>query len=227
MNPEEIEFTNAFNRQRPTLAGFSHCKDLKELRIVRDALFLGLARDLCPQQYQAVANHVVIDNAVATKANDADGFQKIVQSARESKDEWTALVEAVHVKAAAVGSDIDRIWLTLEQGRLEWLRAVNAAHPLKVMLKDALKNDSATSSAGDVSDAMMVWIYALCINIEELLPVANNWALMVGMIEKRNPLKGYQAEKWDPRKEEWRPLDLGAQTAAERGGTTLQEAWEA
>jgi hypothetical protein len=227
MTPDEIEFTNAFNRQRPTLAGFAHCKDLEELHVIRDALYLGLARDLCPTEYQAIANHIIMDEEVSKSVETADGFQQMVESARSSTEEWKTLVEAVQTKAQQVGSDLDGIWKTLEQGRMEWLRAVNAAHPLKVLLKEALEKDHAESSAGDVSDAMMVWIYALCININALLPAANEWAISVGMTDKRNPLKGYQTEKWDPRKDEWRPLDIGAQDAAERGGATLKEAWEA
>ena len=227
MTPDEIAFTNAFNRQRPTLAGFAHCQSMEELHVVRDALFLGLARDLCPAEYQGVANHVVLNEDVAKNATTAAGFQTVVESARASTEEWNTLVDAVQAKAAAVGSDLNGIWKTLEQGRMEWLRAVNAAHPLKVVLKEALKNDHAEQSAGDVSDAMMVWIYALCININSLLPAANDWANLVGMTHKRNPLQDYQAEKWDPRRDEWRPLDIGAQEAAERGGTTLKEAWDA
>ncbi|KAG7344352.1 hypothetical protein IV203_022360 [Nitzschia inconspicua] len=227
MTPDEIAFTNAFNRQRPILTGFAHCSDLNELHVVRDAFFFGLARDLCPEQYSAIANHVVMDEQVAATAHTSQGFQQLLVSARSQKAEWTALVDAVHEKATAVGSDIDGIWKTLEQGRMEWLRAVNAAHPIKQLLKEALHTDGAASSPGDVSDAMMVWIYALCININALLPAADKWATMVGMPERRNPLKGYQAEKWDPRKEEWKLLDVGAQEAAERGGTTLQTAWDA
>jgi hypothetical protein len=227
MTPDEIAFTNAFHRQRPTLAGFAQCSNLEELLVVRDAFFLGLARDLCPTEYTAIAKYVVMDEQVAATAFDSQGFRQIIESARSHKDEWNTLMIAVHKKAAAVKSDINAIWQKLEKGRMEWLRAVNAAHPLKQILKEALGKDNAMSSAGDVSDAMMVWIYALCININGLIVVADKWAQIVGMPERRNPLQGYQEDKWDPRKEEWWPLDLGAQEAAERGGTTLKEAWDA
>jgi hypothetical protein len=188
---------------------------------------LGLARDLCPKQYAAIAKHIVMDEQVVETVNTTKGFQQMIASARSHHDEWTTLVDAVHAKAAAVSSDIDGIWISLEKGRMEWLRSVNAAHELKHQLKEALKSDNAQSSAGDVSDAMMVWIYALCININGLRPFADKWARKVGMLDRWNPLQGYRAGKWDPRMEEWRPLDLGAQEAAERGGTTLQDAWEA
>lgn len=226
---EEVRtaFTNAFHRQRPILAGFAHCVNLDELHVVRDAFFLGLARELCPTEYIAIANHVVVDETVAVTANTAQGLQQMVESARSHPEEWKILVDAVYKAADAVGSDLEEIWKTLEQGRMEWLRAVTAAHPLKVILKEALTKDDAIANEGDVSDAMMVWIYALCINVNSLLPVADKWATKVKMPERRNPLKGYQADKWDPRKEEWRPLDLGAQEAAERGGTTIKEAWGA
>jgi hypothetical protein len=75
---------------------------------------------------------------------------------------------------------------------------------------------------------MMIWIYALCINIPDLESVANVWATrVVKMDNERNPLQGYKPELWDPRKDEWYPLDVGAQNAAEAGGTTLQDAWNA
>lgn len=156
MTPDEIAFTNAFNRQRPILTGFAHCSDLNELHVVRDAFFFGLARDLCPEQYSTIASHVVMDEQVAATAHTSQGFQQLLVSARSQKAEWTALVDAVHEKATAVGSDIDGIWKTLEQGRMEWLRAVNAAHPIKQLLKEALHKDGAASSPGDVSDVMMV-----------------------------------------------------------------------
>jgi hypothetical protein len=37
---------------------------------------------------------------------------------RSCQDEWNALVDVVHVKAATVNSDIDEICTSLEQG--EW-----------------------------------------------------------------------------------------------------------
>ena len=40
-----------------------------------------------------------------------------------------------------------------------------------------------------------------------------------------NPLKGYDADLWDCRKDEWRPLDVGVQKAAEGGGLSINDAW--
>ena len=166
---------------------------------------------------------------------------------------WNDLLDAVHQKADRVGSDLHSIWKTLEDGRMKWLTAVSAAHPIKVLLQKALENDNAQDSAGDVSDAMMVWIYSICVNLvlvssetkgetvtstddenenenenNDLMKIAvDQWVTTVNMTDKYNPLKGYQEELWDPRNEEWRGLDVGAQEAAERGGANLLEAWKA
>jgi hypothetical protein len=168
---------------------------------------------------------------------------------------WKDLVETVLKIGDAVGSDLESIWKTLEDGRLNWLKVVSVAHPIKVLLKKALKDDGAVDSAGDVSDAMMVWIYSICLGLaaeadgskhetgeeasatkDTAAAAAANaqmrisvdaWATAVNMTEKHNPLKGFQAELWDPRRDEWRALDLGAQEAAESGGADLLEAWKA
>ena len=66
-------FTNAFNRQRPTLAGFASCNSIEELHYVRDAFYIGLAHDLCPQQYADVATSIVINPMVATAAGTSSG----------------------------------------------------------------------------------------------------------------------------------------------------------
>ena len=123
--------------------------------------------------------------------------------------------------------------------------AASAAHPIKVLLKKALEDDNALESAGDVSDAMMVWIYSICLALventvqeaetttssniatEQLRVAVDKWVTAVNMKDRHNPLKGYQAELWDPRREEWRALDIGAQQAAESGGANLLEAWKA
>ena len=78
---------------------------------------------------------------------------------------------------------------------------------------------------GDVSDAKMIWMYAICHGLAKSRAHAAAWAELVGMHDETQPLKGYAPEKWDPRTAEWAPLDLGAQAAAERGGTSLDEAW--
>ena len=220
-------YTNAFNRQRSTLAGFATCNSVEELHVVRDAFFLGMAHDLCPQEYADVATSIVIEERVATSVGSSNAMKQMIETARSS-GKWDTLVEAVHSKAQDVDSDLDSIWKTLEDGRLQWIHAVNAGHPIKTILKDALQNDNAMDSMGDVSDAKMIWIYALAINIPELQKVANVWAKDVVKMENvRNPLLGYKSELWDPRKPEWYPIDIGVQTAAEKGGTTLQDAWNA
>jgi hypothetical protein len=152
---------------------------------------------------------------------------------------WKDLVNTVLSIGETVGSDLESIWKTLEDGRLDWLRAASAAHPIKLLLKKALEDDGALESAGDVSDAMMVWIYSICValadgnnNEEDASPsqmgaAVDKWLTAVNMVDKHNPLKGYQAELWDPRRDEWRALDLGAQEAAEKGGANLLEAWKA
>jgi hypothetical protein len=170
---------------------------------------------------------------------------------------WNDLIKSVKFIAKSIGSDLDSIWNTLEDGRLVWIRAVNAAHPMKLILKHALKENNTENSPGDVSDGMMVWIYCLCINLivskksetksepstvvdenddnnnnnlsllSQLQNDVDQWFIAVNMKDKYNPLQGYQSELWDPRRDEWRSLDIGAQTAAERGGTTLFDAWNA
>ena len=73
----------------------------------------------------------------------------------------------------------------------------------------------------------MVWIYALGRSLPALRGDADAWAAAVAMADPAKPLANYDAAAWDPRRPEWRPLDVGAQAAAERGGTTLPDAWTA
>ena len=283
------DFIQAFNKQRTTLAGFARCSNKKELDIVRDGFYLGLAKDLCPDAYKAVLVLILKKKFGSKKDNDDDNktkdeviveegdqgmlcmsFEEMVLAARacdepfssesdESKEKktesedtntlattyWKDLVDMVLNIGQSVGSDLESIWKTLEDGRLSWLRAASAAHPIKLILKKALEDDNALDSAGDVSDAMMVWIYSICLalseggkesaeEIEETTTTqtamgidVDQWATAVNMTDKHNPLKGYQAELWDSRKDEWRALDLGAQQAAESGGANLLEAWKA
>ena len=94
------------------------------------------------------------------------------------------------------------------------------------MIKATLKPAVDGATPGDVSDAKMVWIYALSRSIPGLAAASDAWAAAVGMADASKPLAGYAAEALDPRRPEWRPLDIGAQEAAERGGTTLDAAWE-
>jgi hypothetical protein len=233
MTPDEIAFTNAFNTQRATLAGFSTCQSLEELQVVRDGVYLGLAQELALPQYLIVQDDIVTNVQVAETAGTAEGFASLIQVARQSHG-WHDLCLAVDAKAQAVGSDLSGIWKTLEQGRLEWLQAASAAHTMKVLLQKGLsqaEQDNEVPSPsldGDVSDAKMIWIYCLALNISELQGAAETWAkTVVALDDNTKPLVGYTAILWDSRKAEWRPLDVGVQAAAERGGSTLEEAWNA
>ena len=64
----EIEFTNAFNAQRGTLAGFAKCANESELHVVRDGFYLGLGSDLCSAEYDPVKRAIVEDFRVAAAA---------------------------------------------------------------------------------------------------------------------------------------------------------------
>ena len=147
-------------------------------------------------------------------------------TAARASEYWQTLIDAVHTVANTVGSNLDNIWMTLEIGRLEWLGALNSAHPLKVILKDALKKDDKREDKDDV-DAKMIWMYALSLSLPKLSEESEAWANIVNIQDKMNPLKGYKVELWDCRKDEWRPLDLGVQDAAERGGSSVNDAWDA
>ena len=126
-----------------------------------------------------------------------------------------------------MGTDLEKdVWERLERGRLEWLNAVGHAHQLKVTLRGAVEADDGTE--GDVSDAMMVWMYALALNIPALKPAAERWADKVEMEDRTRPLQGYKPDKWDARTEEWRAVDLAVQEAAEMGGMDdIKVAWKA
>jgi len=256
---DEIFFTNVFNAHRSVLTGFSHCSNRTDLHLIRDAFFLGMASDLCPNEYEPVRNRIVLDPRVAavaavaqvgggtssdgidaTKGSGTDGtdtdtttsssndaLTRTVESARKSPA-WDHLITTVKAKAYEVGSDLDEIWMTLENGRMEWLNAASSAHGIKVTLRSALDSQcGGMPTDGDTSDAMMIWMYALSLNIPSLEKERVAWQRVVKMDDPTRPLVGYNAELWDARKEEWRPLDLGVQAAAERGGSSLQEAWKA
>ena len=161
LEKKEIEFTNAFNSNRATLAGFANCASREELHVVRDGFFLGLASELCPIEAVPVKQKIVQDMVAAQSG----GFKKTIESARLAHG-WDAMLEALFSKALFVGTDLQSMWLGLEEGRIEWLTAVSAAHNIKVVLKTAVEKDG--GSVGDTSDAMMVWIYAICINVPRL-----------------------------------------------------------
>lgn len=242
LSAAEIEFTNAFNAQRVTLAAFAKCANEEELHVVRDGFYLGLANDLCPDEYRPVQMAIVMDAdfKLANAAGTAKAFQQTIVSARKATDEWETLVQAVKQKAELAGcSNLESIWMGLENGRLEWLSAASAAHGIKIIMKAALVKDLQDTSTGtgtgtiehvkpaegDVSDAKMVWIYALCLNVPALEEEVAVWQRAVGIKDKAMPLVDYNSELWDCRKKEWAPLDLGAQALAERGGSSIEEAW--
>ncbi|KAL7526994.1 hypothetical protein ACHAXR_002466, partial [Thalassiosira sp. AJA248-18] len=207
----------------------SKCTSKDELHIVRDSFFLGMASKLCPQEYDAIRESMITDPAsftsIASSLNTPKGLEAMVTAARAS-EEWERLLGALHEVATEVNSDLDAIWMTLENARLEWLGALNSAHPLKVILKDALKKDESRTEKDEV-DAKMVYMYALSLSIPALEGASETWRKLVKIEEKMNPLKNYNVDLWDCRKEEWRPLDLGVQAAAERGGSSFVDAWEA
>lgn len=226
LTQDEIAFTNAFNAQRMTLAGFARCASKEELHIVRDGFYLSLASDLQLEEYEPVREAIVTNTSVAETARSEKSFQTTVEAARKS-EKWNDLIHAVKAMATSVGSDLENIWMTLENGRLEWLAAASAAHNIKVMLKSALENQcGGAPSEGDVSDAKMIWMYALSLSIPCLEKEREAWVKLVKMSDKTRPLVGYKADLWDARKQEWAPLDLGVQAAAERGGSSIDEAWK-
>jgi hypothetical protein len=217
-------FTDAFNKNRPVLAGFAKCESEEDLHIVRDGWYLGLAKGLKLAEYEPVKKHIIEDMKVAMAAGTAGGFQQTIESARASLG-WNALVAAVFKEAAAVDSDLAGIWEGLETGRLDWIKATKATHMLKMNLRLALEKDNAME--GDVHDAKMVWMYALATVLpgEQIQEIAKLWAKACKIESFYEPLVGYLPEKWDPRRKEWAALDLMVQEASLRAGTTLDEAW--
>jgi hypothetical protein len=164
-------------------------------------------------------------NSIANSINTPNALESMVTAARASEF-WQVLIDALHTVANAVGSDLDSIFDTLETGRLEWLGACNSSHSLKVILKDALQKDDKRTEKDEV-DAKMVWMYALSLSIPILSEASEAWSKVVNMEDRMNPLKNYNVDLWDCRKDEWRPLDIGVQEAAERGGSTVDAAWDA
>jgi hypothetical protein len=224
MTPDQIAFTNAFNNQRGLLAGFAKCWNRDELQLVRDGLYIGLASELLPVEYALVQETIVTNPSVATTRDSPAGFMTMIHVARTCP-EWQALVDRLLELADRVDCDLPGIWKTLEDGRMEWLTAINGAQTLKSLLLEMLKRDSATNSVGDVSDAKMIWMYSLACNIPALEAERQKWAAAVQMTDPLRPLLKYQAQLWDARHEHWRALDVGVQAAAERGGSTVEATW--
>ena len=231
LTSDEIFFTNVFNAHRGILAAFANCKNREELHIVRDGFFLAMASDLCPDEYQPIQNRIGFDPKVLS-ASDIDLFRKTIESARKSPL-WENLIRSVKAKGYEVNSNLDEIWMILENGRLEWLTAASSAHSIKLTLQSALEKDAAGGkmsnvTEGDISDAKMIWIYSLSLNIPSLKDAREAWQNVVQMVDPIRPLVGYNPKLWDPRKDEWKLLDLGIQTVAEGGGcSSIEEAWMA
>mmetsp|Transcript_3697 Transcript_3697/g.3998 ORF Transcript_3697/g.3998 Transcript_3697/m.3998 type:complete len:230 (-) Transcript_3697:240-929(-) len=219
LTEDEVFFTNAFNAQRITLAGFARCSSEEELHIIRDGFYLGLASDLQLDEYDPVREAVVTNESVAEAVKSSQSFQVTVEAARKSP-RWDDLVKGVKAMATSVGSNLEDIWATLE-----WLAAASAGHEIKTMLKSALDNQCGGATDGDISDAKMIWMYSLALSISSLSKEAEAWRTTVRMKDRNRPLAGYNAELWDPRKPEWEPLDRGVQAAAERGGSSIDDAW--
>ena len=79
MTPEE-NFTEAFNRNRATLALFANCSTKDELHIVRDAFYLGMASQICQQEYESIRESLITDpssfDAIASSINTDKGLEK-------------------------------------------------------------------------------------------------------------------------------------------------------
>ena len=221
----EIEFTNAFNKNRTVLAGFAKCMGREELHVVRDGFYLGMSKALGLKEYEPVKKAIVEDMKVAAAAGTTGSFEATIQSARSAQG-WSDMLGALFRNAEMVGSDLKGIWNGLEEGRMEWLTAINANHQLKESLKTQLAADK-KSTPRDVIDAIQVWVYGLGLANPKTKEVALMWSRAAKIEVVTEPLKGYKQELWDPRRKEWAPLDLAVQAAAERAGTTLDAAWKA
>ena len=82
----EIEFTNAFNKQRVVLAGFAKCNTKEELHIVRDGFYLGMCRHLRLPLYNNVKETIIKDMKVAAASGTPGSFEQTIQSARSAPD---------------------------------------------------------------------------------------------------------------------------------------------
>jgi hypothetical protein len=224
LTPAEIEFTKAFEANRLVLAGFRTCGSEEELHLVRDGWLLSLGLDLCDDEAGPLKVELANDPEVKEVSGTEKSFQATVKAARKSQH-WKPLKLAVTAKASEVGTDLMAMWSTLEKGRLEWLQAASGAHGVKVTLKELLDKDP-KHTEGDISDAKMLWMFSLAVNIPDLTEAVEIWRKEVNMEDKTTPLVGYEPDLWDPRKECWAPIDLGVQAAAERGGSSTDEAWD-
>lgn len=220
----ELDFTKAFEANRVVLGGFATCGSEEELHLVRDGWLLSLGLDLCDEEAAPLKVYLSNDPEVKAVSGTDKSFQTTVLAARRSPH-WKPLNLALTAKASEVGSDLTEMWSKLEKGRIEWLNAASGAHGIKVTLKGLLDQDP-KHTEGDISDAKMLWMFSLAVNIPALAEAVEAWRKEVKMEEKTTPLVGYEPDLWDPRKECWAPIDLGVQAAAERGGSSITEAWD-
>lgn len=209
----QVDFTNAFNANRTVLAGFAKTQSEAELHCVRDGFYLGMAKALGLEEYDAVKKSIV-----------GFGFQQTIKSARAAIG-WEGMVQSLMARAAAVGSDLKGIWGGLETGRLEWIVAIRSTHTLKYTLRTAVEGDKEKTDR-DLLEAKMVWIFSLGTVLPACKEAAQAWGAVACVQNTERPLDGFKPEAWDPRRAEWAALDLAVQAAAERAGTTLEEEWK-
>lgn len=215
-------FTQAFDANRGTLAAFAKCESEADLDCVRDGFFLGMGAKLFPEKYEPVQNSIIETEFVAEAAGTAGAFAAQMAAARLAPG-WDTLVASVKAIAITVGSDLDEIWRGLETGRREWIRASTATHTLKHSLKDALQESGGTDA--DQLECKMVWIYSIATMLPQTTAAAKAWGAHAGISDPTQPLAGFDSTKWDPRLPAWAPIDTGVQAGADRGGTTLDDAW--
>mmetsp|Transcript_14564 Transcript_14564/g.30978 ORF Transcript_14564/g.30978 Transcript_14564/m.30978 type:complete len:160 (+) Transcript_14564:88-567(+) len=81
-------FVRAFDKQRSTLAGFARCSNLEELHVVRDGFYLGMAKDLCPDEYKRVLVMVLKRKFGSSNGNgNGDGDGDTAEEQRLDGDE--------------------------------------------------------------------------------------------------------------------------------------------
>jgi len=95
-----------------------------------------------------------------------------------------------------------------------------------MILKDALNADDNRTEKDEI-DAKMIYMYALSLSIPAIQDASEAWRKVVNMTDKLNPLENYNLALWDCTRNEWRELDVGIQDAAERGGSSFSDAWDA
>ena len=87
------EFIDAFNKQRTVLAGFAHCTTIEELHIVRDGFILGLAKDLCPDQYKSVLILILKKQFASQQKQEQEQEQNVIHIPPETSSSETKTIE--------------------------------------------------------------------------------------------------------------------------------------